>query len=80
MNYNNPLKWLLAELPAYIQPMQLDVLMTCYNINKHAYERQVKIRHAERIISGYAQRNDPRDARTIARWRAKLAQLKEQQS
>lgn len=40
----NPLKWLLAELPGYIEPRVLDRLMEEYAANKRAYERQIAIR------------------------------------
>lgn len=74
--YDHPLKWLLAELPSYVPPDRLDDLLTRYAINKRRYERQIKIRRAERIIRVYTRRDNPRDAPTIARWQAKLAALK----
>jgi hypothetical protein len=78
---DNPLKWLLAELPGYIEPRMLDRLMEEYEANKQAYERQIKIRALERIIATnerFAPSAD-RDAR-LARWKAKLAKLKEESS
>lgn len=75
--YDNPLKWLLAALPGYIEPESLAMLMERYDANKRAYERQIKIRHVERIIKT-TERFAPsgeRDAR-LARHQAKLAKLK----
>lgn len=71
-----PLKWLLHELPAYIEPAPLQALMERYHLHKAAYERQVKVRQAERIISVFEGRNNPREAARLARWRTKLAKLK----
>lgn len=78
MSHNHPLKWLLAELPAYIEPAQLAALMERYEANKHAYARERKIRQAERIIKSYERRNYAHEAQSIARWRDKLARLKEE--
>lgn len=78
-DYDNPLKWLLHELPAYIEPAPLQALMERYEINKKCYEREIKIRYAERVIKT-TERFTPspgRDAR-LARWRSKLAKLKEE--
>lgn len=79
MSYDNPLKWLLAVLPDYVDPAKLAILMRCYEVNKKAYYQQVKIAHAERIVKVYTRRNNPRDAVMIARWQAKLDKLKETQ-
>jgi hypothetical protein len=73
-----PLKWLLAELPALIEPAPLDSLMERYRLHKADYERQVKIRAAERTIKTIQFRNNPNDAAKLARWHAKLAKLKEE--
>jgi hypothetical protein len=75
---DNPLRWLLAALPGYIEPEALAVLMERYDANKRAYEREIGIRALERKIKN-AQHWPPsseRDAR-LARWKAKLAKLKE---
>jgi hypothetical protein len=72
-----PLKWLLAELPALIEPAPLDSLMERYRLHKIAYERQIKISAVERTIKTIQYRNNPSDAAKLARWHAKLAKLKE---
>lgn len=77
MTPDSPLKWLLHELPAYIDPAPLEALMERYRANKRAYERQIKINQTERVITTIARRNDPRDSAKLDRWRAKLAKLKE---
>jgi hypothetical protein len=74
----NPLKWLLAELPAEIDPAPLAALMERYQANKRAYEQQIKIRAIERTIKGIQFRNNPNDAAKLARWHAKLAKLSEE--
>jgi hypothetical protein len=74
----NPLKWLLYELPAYIEPAPLEALMERYRANKRDYERGLKINRAERIIKTIQRRNSPHEAAKLARWHAKLAKLKEQ--
>jgi len=71
-----PLKWLLYELPAYIEPAPLAALMERYHLHKRAYERQIKINQAERIIRVFERRDDPREAARLARWKAKLGKLK----
>lgn len=76
-NVDNPLKWLLAQLPNYVPEHLLPVLLRTYEVNKAAYARQVAINRAERIIATterFAPSAD-RDAR-LARWRQKLAILK----
>ena len=78
MNTDNPLKWLLYELPAYIDPAPLVALMERYEANKRIYDREVRIRHAERVIKVFERRNDPSEATRLARWQAKLAKLKEE--
>ena len=78
-NVDNPLKWLLAALPDYVPAHLLPVLMRTYEVNKAAYYRAVKIRDLERRISVYARRNNPQDALSLAKWREKLARLKENQ-
>jgi hypothetical protein len=78
MRYDNPLKWLLYELPAYIEPGPLSALMERYEKNKRCYEQEIRIRHAERVIAT-TERFPPspeRDAR-LARWQAKLSMLQE---
>jgi NAD(P)-dependent dehydrogenase (short-subunit alcohol dehydrogenase family) len=75
--YDNPLKWLLAELPGYIEPPALAMLMEAYEANKAAYYRQVKIRHAKRQLRLYEGRNGATAA--VARWHAKLQQLESEQ-
>ncbi len=78
MTTDNPLKWLLYELPAYIEPALLAALMERYERNKQAYYRACKIRQAERIIRSYQRRNAPSETANLARWQAKLAKLKEE--
>lgn len=77
MSVDNPLKWLLAALPGYIEPEHLAVLMERYEANKKAYEQGLKIRQAERVIKTIQRRNRPDEALKLARWHAKLAKLKE---
>lgn len=72
-----PLKWLLYELPAYIEPAPLAALMERYRLHKTAYERQIKINQVERVIKTIQRRNNPDDAAKLARWHSKLAKLKE---
>jgi hypothetical protein len=72
-----PLKWLLNELPALIEPAPLDVLMMRYRLHKADYERQIKINQVERTIKTIQFRNNPNDAAKLVRWHAKLAKLKE---
>lgn len=78
MSADNPLKWLLRELPSYVETRALDTLMECYQANKHAYERQIAIRALERKIKN-AQHWPLSDERTLrlARWQTKLDKLKE---
>lgn len=75
-DYDNPLKWLLAALPDYVEPAKLAVLLRCYAVNKNAYEHQIKIRHAERVIRRMELSNYPGEAARLERWHAKLAKLK----
>lgn len=77
MDADNPLKWLLYELPAYIEPGPLSGLMDRYERNKAAYYRECKIRQAERIIRVFERRNHASEAPRLARWRGKLAKLME---
>jgi len=79
MRVDNPLKWLLSQLPNYVPEHLLPVLLRTYEVNKRAYERQIKIRAAERTIKAIQSRKDSRDAAKLARWHAKLAKLKEEQ-
>lgn len=72
----SPLKWLLEELPAYIEPAPLAALMERYRKNKRLYERKLKIKQAERTIKTIQYRNNPSDAAKLARWHAKLSKLK----
>jgi hypothetical protein len=72
-----PLKWLLNELPALIEPAPLASLMERYRLHRVAYERQIKVNQAERVIKEIQYRNNPSDAAKLARWHAKLAKLKE---
>ena len=78
MSVDNPLKWLLSVLPYHVPADQLPFLMERYEINKKAYERQVAIRKAERIIKSMERRNYPDEAARLARWRDKLDKLKEE--
>jgi chromatin segregation and condensation protein Rec8/ScpA/Scc1 (kleisin family) len=75
---DNPLKWLLAQLPDYLTPEQLNHLMAAYEANKARYYLDVKIRDAERRIRIYERWPNDNDPTRLARWRAKLARLKEQ--
>jgi hypothetical protein len=72
-----PLKWLLSELPAYIEPSALAALLERYHLHKANYERQIKINQVERVIKSIQHRNNPNDAAKLARWHSKLAKLKE---
>mgnify|MGYP001561240595 FL=1 len=74
---DNPLKWLLAQLPDYLTPEQLARLMAAYEAHKASYYHEVKIRDAERHIKIYEQRPDRYDPTRLERWKAKLAKLKE---
>ena len=78
MSVENPLRWLLRELPDFVPAHLLPILMEHYELNKAAYYRECKIRHAERIIRSYQRRNSPHEAANLARWQAKLERLKEQ--
>jgi hypothetical protein len=73
MTTTNPLRWLLAELPAYIEPAPLAELMARYEANKRAYDLDAKIRHAERIVTVYSRRGD---TELVRRWQAKLEKLR----
>jgi hypothetical protein len=77
MSVDNPLKWLLKELPAYLPREHHALLMERYAANKRAYLLDIKIRAAERVIKTIQYRNNPSDAAKLARWHAKLAKLKE---
>lgn len=76
-NAQTPLAWLLAALPAAIEPEALAALMERYRANKRAYERHLKIKQIERLIKTIQYRNDPRDGAKLARWTDKLAKLQE---
>lgn len=80
MSVDNPLKWLLNRLPYEIQSSaQLSILMQDYEANKAAYTRQLKINQTERMVKHYARRNNPSEAATLARWKARLAVLKKEE-
>jgi hypothetical protein len=74
---DNPLKWLLSELPSYIAPDQLAELLARYDAQKQRYYDAVKVRDLERKIA-FARRWPPSDNQTerIARWQAQLGTLK----
>ena len=74
---DNPLKWLLAQLPDYLTPEQMDRLMAAYETQKASYYHAVRVRDAERRIKIYEQWPNDRDPTRLARWKAKLAKLKE---
>lgn len=74
---DNPLKWLLAQLPDYLTPEQLTRLMAAYETHKASYYHDLKIRDAERRIKIYEKWPDRYDVTRLARWKAKLAKLKE---
>ncbi len=74
-----PLKWLLHELPSLIDPAPFEALMERYRSHTAAYNRQIEISRVERIIGVYERRGNPREAAKLARWRTKLATLKELQ-
>lgn len=71
-----PLKWLLAQLPALIEPAPLDSLMMRYRRHTLAYNRQLDINRIERTIKTIQYRNSPSDAAKLLRWHAKLDKLK----
>lgn len=73
MTTTNPLKWLLHELPAYIEPAPLAELMERYAANNKAYILEAKIRHAERIVKACTRHGD---TALVVRWQAKLDTLK----
>ena len=75
---DNPLKWLLAQLPDYLTPEQHGRLMTAYEAHKARYYHELKIRDAERRIKIYERHPDRTDPTRLARWQAKLAKLREQ--
>lgn len=75
---DNPLKWLLAQLPDYLTPEQHTRLMAAYEANKARYYLDVKIRDAERRIKIYERWPDRYDPTRLVRWQAKLSKLKEQ--
>ena len=77
MDADHPLKFLLYELPAYIEPGPLAGLMERYEINKRKYERECRIRQAKRIVHAFERRNHPNETARLARWRSKLAKLLE---
>lgn len=76
MSVENPLKFLLYELPAYIDPEPLAGLIERYNANKKAYAHQCKIAQAERIVKAYQRRRYDGDTAHLTRWEAKLQKLK----
>lgn len=47
---DNPLKWLLGQLPAYVPAEQLAELLERFKAHKVVYYRLVKIRELERKI------------------------------
>jgi hypothetical protein len=75
---DNPLTFLLYELPAYIEPGPLEGLMRRYEENKRAYARECRIRQAERMVRTLERRNYAREDAALARWRMKLRKLKEE--
>lgn len=79
IDVDNPLKWLLAELPAYLTPAHLPVLLARYETQKRRYYHAVKLRDLERKIKS-AERWPPSGDRTahMERWRARLAKMKEE--
>jgi len=79
IDIDNPLKWLLAALPSYIEPEALAVLLERYEAQKRRYYTAVKLHDLERKIT-IAERWEMSDNRTehLERWKAKLAKLKEE--
>ncbi len=77
MSIDTPLKWILDALPGYIEPEALASLMTRYRAHKASYELQIKINKVERIVKVFESRNHPSEAARLARWKAKLAKLKD---
>jgi hypothetical protein len=77
IDIDNPLKWLLSELPAYIAPDQLAELMARYDAQKQRYYDAVKLRDLERKIQ-FARHwtNTDKRAERIQRWQAQLDKLK----
>jgi hypothetical protein len=75
----NPLRWLIAELPAYVAPERLSELMTRLDEQKRQYTRKTKIHELERRIATTARfPPTPANTRRLARWRATVARLKEE--
>lgn len=81
MDIENPLRWLLNQLPAYIPPEAHAELMERFDVQKRRYYTAVKINDLKRRI-GTAQRferTSERDAQ-IARWKERLAKLESEVS
>lgn len=74
---DNPLKWLLAQLPEYLTPDEHDRLLTAFDAHKRRYYHAVKIRDAERRIKIYEKWPNDKDPARLEKWRKKLARLKE---
>jgi hypothetical protein len=66
-----PSKWLIDQLPAYIQPAQLAELLVGFEANKRAYSRLAKIRSVERQVKQAARRNET----SMTHWQTRLAEL-----
>lgn len=77
MSAEHPLRWLLAALPAVMPPDTLAVLMERYAVNHAAYAHQSKLRHATRMVTLIERRGYEHEALALARWREKLAKLRE---
>lgn len=75
----NPLKWLLAQLPAYVAPERLPVLLAEFDENKQRYTL-TKIRAIERKIANARRWTHHENAAArIVRWEAQIAKLREGQ-
>lgn len=77
MSVEPPLRWLLAQLPAYVPPDALDALMERYAANKVAYAHQCKMRHAARMVALIERRGYEHEALALTKWRSKLEKLRE---
>ncbi len=76
----NPLKWLLDELPNYIESGPFAQLLADHEANKARYTLMIKIRDAERRIRIYQRQPTRYDQKNLPRWEAKLALLKQQEA
>ena len=75
---DNPCKWLLAEMLKYLSHEQLAELMRAYTAQSKRYYLAVKVHDAERRVRIYATWPGNQDPTRLARWKEKLAKLKQE--